>query len=193
MLLAVFMAVAVALGWLLAGTASPSHANRARDARRRRWVERHPGEVNSGDVERELRAAGLSVADVRLVSDKAVELRMKPFTTWMFLRTYGARDLAIAVAGDLSHEAMLEHLGAGTVPPFTQLEVLARFNGLEAAGSPVQRKLVPTTTVAATGSRTLADLRVTEPGGGIPRPDDNPDAPRHLPEGWDSFFDDVVA
>jgi hypothetical protein len=39
----------------------------------------------------------------------------------------------VAVAGDLPHAALLEHLDGGTLPDVQGLEVFAAFNGLETA------------------------------------------------------------
>ena len=104
----------------------------ARLDRRLRWLEEHPGEVDARDVERALLRHGLSPTDVRLVAGRASALAITPFTMWMWIQAYGARELAVAVAGDLPHERLLEHLGEGTLPDFAQLEVLAALNGLAA-------------------------------------------------------------
>ena len=207
MLMAILLAGAVALGWLLArGTASDavSVTPKVRQDRRTRWVERHPGEVNTGDVERVLLAHGLEVADVKLVSTKAFELGIKPFTMWMWIKTYGARELAVAVAAEMPHDQLLEHLSDGSLPRFDELEVFAGINGLAAAarrtpGRPARRRPVPTPALdrgQVQLRRTLADLDVHEPGDWpTPRTYRLPPTttPRRLPPGWDSFFDDLAA
>lgn len=207
MVMAVLLAGAVALGWLLArGTAANPIADgpRLRQDRRLRWVERHPGEVNTGDVERVLLAHGLDLSDVRLVSAKAFALGIKPFTMWMWLKTYGARELAVAVAAEVPHEQLLEHLSEGTLPRFDELEVFAALNGLAAAsqrtGRAARRGI--TAPVARVREqvrlrRTLADLDIHDPGdwpsaGFRHHPPPTPE-PRRLPPGWDSFFDDLAA
>lgn len=126
---------AVALGWVLAcGSLRTRTAGRSPGLDRRlRWVACHPGEVDARDLEQELLRQGLSRSDVRLVTGRAVSLGIKPFTMWMWLQAYGARALAVAVAGDLSHDELLEHLAEGTLPDLHELEVLAGLNGLEAA------------------------------------------------------------
>jgi len=171
-----------------------------------RWVERHPGEVNTGDIERVLLRQGLSLADVRLVTNRAFSLGIKPFTMWMWIQAYGARELAVAVAGDLPHDELLEHLGEGTLPDFHELEVFAGLNGLEAAAAGTgrsDRAVLPSTALDAQEverRRTLDDLEIYEPGTWPPgvrpqvrTPEDRPVEPRRLPPGWDSFFDDLAA
>lgn len=130
------IAAVVALGLPLAlRTAPQQDANPVGHVadRRMRWVERHPGEVNTADIAQVLTHAGLCPADVRTVSEKAVRLGIRPFTMWMFIQSYGERELALAVAADVPHETLLGHLADGDLPDFTELEVFAAFNGLEAA------------------------------------------------------------
>ena len=205
MLTAILLVCAVALGWLLAcGGLTPRSIGPTTGLDRRlRWVERHPGEVNTGDIERVLLRRGLSLADVRLVTNRAFSLGIKPFTMWMWIQAYGARELAVAVAGDLPHEDLLEHLGEGTLPDFHELEVFAALNGLEAAtgsGSGKHRPTVDTPEVEKRHATTLDDLEIFEPGTWPPgvrpqvrTPDERPAEPRRLPPGWDSFFDDLAA
>lgn len=136
MLIAILLIGAVALGWPLVLRSSPKKDTRPTGAgvdRRMRWVERHPGEVNSGDIERVLTSEGLCLADARLVSEKAFALGTKPFTMWMFIKTYGARELAVAVVAEVAHDRLLEHLADGSLPNFAELEVFASLNGLVAA------------------------------------------------------------
>lgn len=208
MLMAVLLVAAVALGWVLAyGATSPEPRGAAtkRD-RRLRWVERHPGEVNTGDVERALLADGLCLADVRLVTEKAFELRIRPFTMWMWIKQYGARELAFAVAAETPHDTLLEHLGEGTLPDFSELEVFAGLNGLVAAAERsgtagrATGASAPATAPEAEPvrrRRTLADLDVHEPGEWPHPPVRHPvlpvTEPRRLPPGWDAFFDDLAA
>lgn len=142
--------------------------------RRLRWVERHPGEVNTGDIERLLTADGLCLSDVRKVSEKAFALHIKPFTMFMFAKTYGARELAIAVAAEVSHDTLLEHLEEGTLPNFAELEVFAALNGLvTASGRPGTNHASyledfefpePTAGAVAPPSRSPEDLEIFEPG-----------------------------
>jgi hypothetical protein len=206
MLMTISLVGAVALGWLLAsGGLAPRGVGRSHGLDRRlRWVERHPGEVNTGDIERVLLRQGLSLADVRLVTNRAFSLGIKPFTMWMWIQAYGARELAVAVAGDLPHDELLEHLGEGTLPDFHELEVFAALNGLEAATIDAGRhREVPFPALDPTEvaqRRTVDDLEIYEPGTWPPgvRPQvRTPDAPpteaRRLPPGWDSFFDDLAS
>lgn len=209
MLMAVLLVAAVGLGWVLAyGTAAPERGASAKQDRRLRWVERHPAEVNSGDVEKALLRSGLCLEDVRLVTEKAFELRIRPFTMWMWMKTYGARELAVTVAAETPHDLLLEHLSEGTEPDFTELEVFANLNGLVAAGErsrTVGRSTLTGGVAVAEAEpepsprrRTLADLDVHEPGEWphhvpLPRPLLPITEPRRLPPGWDSFFDDLAA
>lgn len=206
MLMASLLVGAVALGWLLAcGSLSPRTSGGSRGLDRRlRWVERHPGEVNTGDIERVLLRQGLSLADVRLVTNRAFSLEIKSFTMWMWIQAYGARELAVAVAGDLPHDEFLEHLGEGTLPDFHELEVFAGLNGLEAATAGLARRATPPPAALDAQEvekrRTLADLEIYEPGTWPPgvrpqvrTPDYLPAEPRCLPPGWDAFFDDLAA
>lgn len=161
MLITILLIAAAALGLPLLYRASPTRESGATAAtdRRTRWVERHPGEVNTGDIERLLSADGLCLSDVRKVSEKAFGLNIKPFTMWMFLKTYGARELAIAVVAEVSHDDLLAHLEHGTLPNFAELEVFAGLNGLvAAAGRP-----------DSTHASYLADFELPEKtAGGVP-------------------------
>lgn len=188
MSMAILLVGAVALGWLLACAGLvPRSAGRSHGFDRRlRWVERHPGEVNTGDIERVLLRQGLSPTDVRLVTNRAFSLGLKPFTMWMWIQAYGARELAVTVAGDLPHDELLEHLGEGTLPDFHELEMFAALNGLEAA------------IVDAGRRREVTRLArpATWPPGVRPQAgasDSTPTEARRLPPGWDSFFDDLAA
>jgi hypothetical protein len=206
MLMAVLLVAAVALGWVLAygTTSSERREPAAKQDRRLRWVERHPGEVNTGDVERALLAQGLCLADVRLVAEKAFELRIRPFTMWMWIKQYGARELAVAVAAETSHDTLLEHLSEGTLPDFAELEVFAGLNGLVAAaersGKGASEAAMPQVREPepepVPRRRSLADLDIHEPGEWpkLPAQPKLPvTEPRRLPPGWDSFFDDLAA
>ena len=204
MLTAILLVCAVALGWLLAcgGLTPRSIGPTSGLDRRLRWVERHPGEVNTGDIERVLLRQGLSLADVRLVTNRAFSLGIKPFTMWMWIQAYGAHELAVAVAGDLPHEDLLEHLGEGTLPDFHELEVFAALNGLEAATGAASGKHPPELETPRLDKHptTLDDLDIYEPGTWPPgvrpqvrTPGERPAEPRRLPPGWDSFFDDLAA
>lgn len=208
MLMAVLLLGAVALGWFLAyGTGTRDQRTPATTQDRRlRWVERHPGEVNTGDVERVLLAEGLCLEDVRLVSRKAFDLRVRPFTMWMWIKQYGARELALAIAAETPHDTLLEHLSEGTLPDFAELEVFAGINGLVAAAQPAgEESWVPQPAASeeqaverVPATRTLADLDVHDPGewpAVAARPPVLPPVgePRRLPPGWDAFFDDLAA
>ncbi len=205
MLMAILLVGALALGWLLAcGSLSPRTSGRSHGLDRRlRWVERHPGEVNTGDIERMLLRQGLSRDDVRLVTNRAFSLGIKPFTMWMWIQAYGARELAVAVAGDLPHDELLEHLGEGTLPDFHELEVFAALNGLEAATAGSSRRAMPFPAALDAQEvekrRTLDDLEIYEPGTWPPgvrpqvRAPGELSEPRRLPPGWDAFFDDLAA
>ena len=173
MLITIILIAAVALGWplVLRGNASGRPGPTAGLDRRTKWVERHPGEANTGDIERVLTAQGLCLEDVRKVSDKAFRLGIKPFTMWMFVQTYGARELAVAVAAEVSHDELLEHLAEGSLPNFAELEVFAALNGLRAAShdptgeARSRRAPLPEMEKPASGpSRTLDDLDIHDPG-----------------------------
>lgn len=94
----------------------------------------HRENVGIDDINTAL-AGHLSAADARLVLDKARDLGIKPLTMWTAIRAYGARKVAVAVAADVSHEALLEHLASGRAPKFGELSVFAAINGLEAAAA----------------------------------------------------------
>lgn len=173
MLITIILIGAVALGWplLLRGTGTSRPSPSSGPDRRMKWVERHPGEANSGDIERMLTVAGLCLEDVRKVSDKAFRLGVKPFTMWMFIQTYGARELAVAVAAEMTHDELLVHLADGSTPNFAELEVFAALNGLRAASehpatdSRTRREPQPRTERPVTGrGRTLDDLDIHDPG-----------------------------
>ena len=119
--------------WVAGSGHEGAHASPAPAAPRTAWLDSHPGEVSGRDVERALRTCGLSAPDVRLVTDAARSLGLRPFTMWMFLATYGARELAVAVTAGMSHDRMLDCLSDGTLPPFEQLQVFAALRGLQAA------------------------------------------------------------
>ena len=130
-------------------------ADNRRGADDRRGAERHrgeqPGAVPTDDVETLLRAGGVCARDIRLVSTRARALGMKPDTMWLAAHRYGAQRLAIAIAGDLSHQALLGHLVEGSRPDFEPLALFAAVNGLEAA-------------VQAPAQSGFAGLEIHEPG-----------------------------
>ncbi|WP_121251271.1 hypothetical protein [Nocardioides ferulae] len=99
-------------------------------ARRARWVERHPEQVNSHDI-RVLLSRELLPDQVDLICARAESLRIAPLTMLMWIRRFDVATLALVVAADLSHRELLAHLGNGTTPDLAQLEVLACLNGLD--------------------------------------------------------------
>ncbi|MFB9312081.1 hypothetical protein [Nocardioides plantarum] len=107
-------------------------------ARRRRFVEQHPTHVNSLDIRRELLRGGISPAQAQLVTEKAAERGIKPFTMWLWLEQHDAEALAVAVAADLSQCELLTHLSNGTAPDLAELEVFASVNGLVIDDQPAQ-------------------------------------------------------
>ena len=173
MLMVILSVGALGLGWLLACGSLPPEGSDPR----LRWVERHPGEVDAGDIERMMLRHGLSPADVRLVTQRASALGIRPFTMWLWIQAYSARELAVAVAADLRHDELLDHLCQGTPPDFHELEVFAGLNGLEAVTGGVGPVATPAVLEARSRVRT---------------PDERPAEPRRLPPGWDSFFDDLA-
>ena len=125
----VVIGVVVVLTYGAASAGSLGREARRR-ARRARWVERHPEQVNSHDI-RELLARELLPAQVDLICARAESLRIAPLTMLMWIRRYDVPTLALVVAGDLSHRELLAHLGNGTTPDLAQLKVLAGLNGLD--------------------------------------------------------------
>jgi hypothetical protein len=154
---------AVAIACLLAGEALFGLLRHSGERDRRlRWVERHPDQVNSGDI-RKLLARELTTGQVELVCTKARDLGVAPFTMWLWIRCFDVRTLALAVAADTSHAKLLAHLGAGVAPDVETLEVFAAINGLQDVATPpsrrVSRPLVPAV------KRLTRMPEITDPGG----------------------------
>ncbi len=129
-LISVLMAFVAAMALFASQAASPQ--SRQRDAaRRRRFVERHPGQVNTGDIHRMLLEAGVSERDARVVMGKAGARQVRPLTMWLWIDRFDARTLALVLGADLEHPQILGHLGAGTLPDLDHLAVFASLNGLD--------------------------------------------------------------
>jgi hypothetical protein len=159
--------------------ASPAPTSRTspreRD-RRLRWVERHPDQVNTGDIRR-LLAREVPRERVDLVLAKARLRRITPHTMWRWARCFGAETLVLAVAADLTHAELLAHLRSGVAPDLQTLEFFAELKGLgdvapvtawpERTAAPpltAERILPPTSEVRAV--KRLQKLpEITDPGG----------------------------
>jgi hypothetical protein len=162
-----------------APAASPAPTSRTspreRD-RRLRWVERHPDQVNTGDIRR-LLVREVPRERAELVLAKARLRRITPLTMWRWIRSFGAETLALAVAADLTHPELLAHLRSGVAPDLQTLEFFAELKGLgdvgPATGWPertaappltAERVLPPTPEVRAV--KRLTNLpEITDPGG----------------------------
>ncbi|GGO68745.1 hypothetical protein GCM10012276_03270 [Nocardioides deserti] len=107
-----------------------SGSGRRADAWRLRYVDSRPGEVTTADVARLLRAHELPDDEVRFVLAKADQLRVAPFTLWMWTKRFDVHALAVVLGADLSHAELLRHLADGSLPDLAELEVFAVLNGL---------------------------------------------------------------
>ena len=178
MIIAMLFIGATALAWLMAcGASLPVLRSSAEPDRRLRWVERHPEQVNSGDIRR-LLARELPAEQVEMIAAKAQELGIRPFTMWMWIRSFDVQTLALGVAADLTHSELLSHLGSGVVPDVETLRVFAAINGHAeiAAAKPAARpaRAVPPAAMepAQVAARREAGVKrltkmpeITDPGG----------------------------
>ncbi|ANH39847.1 hypothetical protein I601_3441 [Nocardioides dokdonensis FR1436] len=153
--LLVTVAVVCAIGALASGPAT--ERRRARDlSRRLRYVERHPQRVNLGDIESLMRAHEMPEDEIRLLTAKARSRGIRPLTMWMWVQQRGVHTLAVVVAADLSHEALISHLAHGTVPDLAELEVFAALNGLTRSAAEPTRPVVVTAAAVAPSARPAA-------------------------------------
>lgn len=146
----------VAITALVACAATQPAGERSRHrsaARRHRFVELHPTQVNSHDIHQLLLRDGIDPAQARFVTHRAAEHGIKPFTMWLWLQQHDAGSLAVVVAADLSHQDLLSHLGNGTVPDLEELSLFASANGLAVAGLQDARRQVAVGSAVASRSR----------------------------------------
>ncbi|MDN4162166.1 hypothetical protein [Nocardioides abyssi] len=157
----VLVAWPVATGSLPTSTGSGRRA----DARRLRALDLRPGEATSADVARLLRAHELPAEEVRFVLAKADELGVAPFTLWMWVKRFDVHALAVVLGADLTHDALLHHLAAGSLPDLAELEVFAALNGLPRRGS-ASVTVAPETVRAVDPVRRVpgTGLRIVDPG-----------------------------
>lgn len=132
----VLIAVLTVLAGALAVVAAPrGERHRRRDADRRlRLLERCPERVNGADLDRLFRALEFPEDEIRMLLAKARDHEITAFTMWMWTRRYDAHTLAVVLAADLTHQQVVEHLAAGTMPDLDDLRVFAALNGLSIAG-----------------------------------------------------------
>lgn len=140
------------LAVLACSVAQPAgeRSRRRAEARRRRYVARHPIHVNSHDILGDLVRGGLAPDQARLVVDKAAAHAVQPYTMWLWLQRFDADSLAVVVVADLSHEQILAHFASGRLPDLHELRVFATCNGLRGADAPSSR-----------ARRVLVDSRLT--------------------------------
>ena len=120
--------VAVAVAWSVARLATSTtsvSARRRTDRRRRRYVARHPREVNRLDVERRLEDE-LSRAQVCFVLDRVEHESIDSRTVWSWLDRFGAATLLLAVASGHGRGDVFRLLDADAPLETDDLEVLAR-------------------------------------------------------------------
>lgn len=141
------------LGASIAARPTTPHGRQRTEARRRRFVQRHPIHVNLQDIRNTLVREGVSGDQARFITERAVEHDITPFTMWLWLEQFDAESLAIVVAADLSHRDLLAHITEGTVPDLEELKFFAAANGLDIAGPPVR----------PASRRTMVDSGVTAP------------------------------
>lgn len=132
----VLIAVLAVTAGVLVGVAAPRRTRDRRrdDDRRLRLLERFPERVNSGDLDRLFRALEFPDDEIRMLLDKARDREITPFTMWMWTRRFDVHTLAVVLAADLTHQHLVEHLAAGTLPDLDELRVFAALNGLTMTG-----------------------------------------------------------
>jgi hypothetical protein len=131
---AVAVSIAVLAATLATSTASPSSRRRAAD-RRRRYVSRHPGLVNLGDVERRLDAE-LPRHHADFVLARIARHRVDARTLWTWLDRFGAEALVLALAADHGYAGLLRLLRADAAYDLDELAVLARLSAPELFADP---------------------------------------------------------
>jgi hypothetical protein len=118
------VAVAWSIAWLATSTSSVG-ARRRTDQRRRRYVARHPRQVNRLDVERRL-ADELSGAQAAFVADRIEHEDLDSRTVWSWLDRFGAAALLLAVASGHGRGDVCRLLDADGPLDTDQMSVLAR-------------------------------------------------------------------
>lgn len=127
----VAVTAAAVVTWLATATAS-SGARRRSVERRRRYVDRHPGSVNLGDVERRL-AAELPAHHHGFVLDRIGRHKIDARTLWAWLDRFGSDSLVLAVAADAGYAGILRRLRDDDLNR-AELEVFAGLNHPELFG-----------------------------------------------------------
>ncbi|GAA4362656.1 hypothetical protein [Nocardioides caricicola] len=122
---AIAVSVAGAIAFLATATASPSTRRRSEE-RRRRYVSRHPGLVNLGDVERRL-ADELPAHHHDFVLARIARQKIDAHTLWSWLDRFGAETLVLALAADSGYAGLLRRL-RGDHLDREELELFAGFN-----------------------------------------------------------------
>lgn len=121
----VAVVAAATVAWLATATASAG-ARRRSVERRRRYVDRHPGSVNLGDVERRL-ADELPAHHHDFVLDRIGRHKIDARTLWSWLNRFGAESLVLAVAADAGYAGLLRRLREDDLDR-AELEVFAGLN-----------------------------------------------------------------
>jgi hypothetical protein len=119
---AVAVTTAAVVAWLATATASPG-ARRRSVERRRRYVHRHPGSVNLGDVERRL-AGELPAHHHDFVLTRIGRQQIDARTLWAWLDRFGADALVLSLASGSGYAGLLRRL-RGDGLDLAELEVLA--------------------------------------------------------------------
>lgn len=119
---AIAVSVAGAIAFLATAPAGPGRSLE----RRRRYVSRHPGLVNLGDVERRL-AAELPTHHHDFVLARIARQKIDAHTLWAWLDRFDAETLVLALAADSGYAGLLRRLRNDDLDR-TELEVFAGFN-----------------------------------------------------------------
>ncbi len=127
------VAIAVVVAYLATSPASPGARRRSAE-RRRRTVDRHPGLVNLGDVERRL-AEELPAHHHDFVLTRIGRQKIDARTLWAWLDRFGAEALVLALAADSGYAGLLRHL-RGEALNRAELEVLAGLSHPELFAEP---------------------------------------------------------
>jgi hypothetical protein len=138
-----------------ASSPATTASRRRTAARRARFVASHPTQVNSADVVAALGREGMSPAQARLVTDRALAHDIRPFTMWLWIEQHGGAALGVVVAADVTHRELLTHLSEGTAPDLDELGLFATANGLDLDALPLPRPR-RTTSAPRTRRRSLA-------------------------------------
>ena len=123
---AVAVSIATLVAWLATASASATTRRRSEE-RRRRYVGKHPGSVNLGDVERRL-ADELPFHQADFVLAKIARTTIDARTLWAWLERFGASALVLALAADHGYAGLLRELRSGGPLDVDALEVFARLS-----------------------------------------------------------------